>query len=619
MYIPRQILGQFGAQLSFARGWRAPLLLALTAVTLGCEGSSPNGVVGPNEAVKPTVDHLAFTVQPNATTATAAIFPAVQVTAMDASGNTVTGFTGKVTMAIGTNPTGGVLQGTTGVSAVNGVATFSNLIISKAGTGYTLTATSGKLPPVTSVAFNVALPATQLIFSVQPSTTSQGATISPAVQVTALDKNGHLAEGYRQNVTVAIGTNPNAGTLAGTMTVTFVHGVATFSDLSIDKVGSGYTLRATSLKLAATSAAFDITSAVTPFVSVSVGNRGSCGLTAAGKAYCWGDNTYGQVGDGTNIDRRVPTAVSGNLTFSSISAGDSKACGVTTAGQAYCWGNGDVGALGNGTTSSSNVPVQVSGGLTFASVSATGQFFACGVTTSGAGYCWGYGAFYTLGTGNNSSSSTPVAVAGGHTFSAISAGRQHGCGVTPSGDGYCWGQNDVGQIGNGGTSTAQSPSLVTGAHSFSVINAGDAFTCGVTTAGAGYCWGTDNQGQLGNGVTTDPGVPTPTPAAVSGSLTFNSITAGGIHACGTVTGGAAYCWGAGGNGQLGNGTFTSVQNTPVVVSGGFSFVSLSAGRSHVCGVTTGEETYCWGTNNSGELGIGTNASVSNVPVAVMLP
>jgi N-acetylneuraminic acid mutarotase len=259
MSIPRLILRRFGVQLRVARGWRALVALAITTVLLSCGGSSDNDVAGPSMAVV-TATRLVFTVEPNATTATAAIFPAVQVTAQDASGNTVTGFKSRVSMVIGHNPTGGSLSGGS-ATAINGVATFTNLIIGKAGTGYTLIATYGKLAD-TSVAFNVALPATQLIFSVQPSTTSQGATISPAVQVTALDKKGNLAEGYRQNVTVAIRTNPGAGTLAGTTTVAAVHGVATFSDLSIDKVGSGYTLRATSLKLAeVTSAAFDIASA----------------------------------------------------------------------------------------------------------------------------------------------------------------------------------------------------------------------------------------------------------------------------------------------------------------------------------------------------------------------
>src|SRR5205814_138572 len=197
---------------------------------------------------------LLFSVQPSTTTAGAAITPAVQVTAQDGSGKTETGFTGNVTVAIGTNPSTGTLSGTKTVAAVAGVATFSGLSIDKAGTGYTLTATGAG--STTSAAFNItAGTATQLVFSVQPSTTTAGAAITPAVQVTAHDASDNTAPGFTGNVTVAIGTNPGSGTLAGTATVAASAGVATFANLSIDKTGTGYTLTATGAG-SATSSAF---------------------------------------------------------------------------------------------------------------------------------------------------------------------------------------------------------------------------------------------------------------------------------------------------------------------------------------------------------------------------
>src|SRR5207247_2113700 len=148
-------------------------------------------------------------------------------TALDASNNTATGFTGNVTLAIGTNPSGGALSGTATHAASGGVATFAGLSIDKAGTGYTLTATGAG--SATSTAFNItAGTATQLVCAVQPSTTSAGAAIAPAVQVTALDASNNTATGFTGNVTVAIGTNPGSGTLAGTATVAASAGVATF-------------------------------------------------------------------------------------------------------------------------------------------------------------------------------------------------------------------------------------------------------------------------------------------------------------------------------------------------------------------------------------------------------
>ncbi|MGH9260238.1 MAG: beta strand repeat-containing protein, partial [Acidimicrobiales bacterium] len=207
-----------------------------------------------------TGTQLVFTVQPATTTAGAPINSAVEVTARDAMGNTATGFTGNVTVAIGTNPNGGALSGTTTVAAVAGVATFSTLSIDKSGTGYTLTAGATEFSGATSTGFAITPgPATQLAFTVQPSNTTAGATITPAVQVTARDAQGNTATGFTGNVTVAIGANPGGSTRSPAVQAA-VAGVATFSALSIEKVGTGYTITAVATGLAGTtSTTFDIT------------------------------------------------------------------------------------------------------------------------------------------------------------------------------------------------------------------------------------------------------------------------------------------------------------------------------------------------------------------------
>src|SRR5439155_972476 len=209
-------------------------------------------------------------VQPSTTTAGAAITPAVEVTAQDASGNTATGFTGNITVAIGTNTSSGTLTGTLTHAAASGVATFSGLSIDKVGTGYTLTATGAG--STTSTAFNITVgSATQLVFSVQPSTTTAGAAITPVVEVTAQDAGGNTATGFTGNVTLAIGTNPSSGTLAGTLTHAAVGGVATFSGLSIDKAGTGYTLTATGAG-STTSTAFNSTAGAAATITINAGD-----------------------------------------------------------------------------------------------------------------------------------------------------------------------------------------------------------------------------------------------------------------------------------------------------------------------------------------------------------
>ncbi len=205
---------------------------------------------------------LSFTVPPGNTNAGAAITPAVQVSALDALGNTATAFSGNVTLAIAANPGGGTLSGTNPVAAVNGVATFSNLSINRAGNGYSLRATSGTLTAVTSATFNITAGPPQLVFTNQPTNTAAGATInggSGGVQVTAKDALGNTVTTFTGTVTVAIGTNPGGGTLSGSATAVASLGVATFSTLSINRPGVGYTLTASATgATGGTSAPFDI-------------------------------------------------------------------------------------------------------------------------------------------------------------------------------------------------------------------------------------------------------------------------------------------------------------------------------------------------------------------------
>ena len=252
--------------------------------------------------------------------------------------------------------------------------------------------------------------------------------------------------------------------------------------------------------------------------------------------------------------------VTTGLTFAQVSAGADYACGVTTAGAAYCWGDGFYGQLGNGRGGGAAPWVAVAGGYTFAAVSA-GGFFACGVTTAGLAYCWGNNVLGSLGNGTTTNSTTPVQVAGPLTFAAVSAGNRSACGVTAVGAfARCWGDNSYGELGNGTTTNSTTPGAVSGGLTFASVSTQYDSACGVTTAGAAYCWGDNSSGQLGNGTKTK----STTPVAVAGGLTFATVSAGQYFACGVTTKGAAYCWGNNSSGQLGNGIVTN-SSTPVRV------------------------------------------------------
>jgi len=204
---------------------------------------------------------LMYTVQPTRVTAGVPMIPDVEVTIADSLGNRIPGDTRTVTVALGTNPGGSTLGGTTVVNAVDGVARFPGLTLDKVGTGYTLLASAAGVAGAGSAPFDVSPNvAVGFDFAVEPTSTQAGALITPAVRV--VDIFGNTVTTANDAIDISIGTNPGGGTLSGTTTVTAVQGVAVFSDLSIDKVGIGYTLDATSGgRTPAISNPFDITPA----------------------------------------------------------------------------------------------------------------------------------------------------------------------------------------------------------------------------------------------------------------------------------------------------------------------------------------------------------------------
>src|SRR5207245_2387188 len=187
---------------------------------------------------------LVFGTQPGTITGGTNFNPTVTVRALDGLGNSATSFTGNVTITLGANPGGGPLVGTPTVAAVGGVATFAQLSVNVAATGYTFTANATGFTPVTSVPFDVLIgPPTHVAFGAHPHDEIAGNVIgSPFVQLRVEDAGGNLVTTATNQVSVALGANPGGGTLSGTTTVNAVNGLATFNDLTLDKAGVGYTL-----------------------------------------------------------------------------------------------------------------------------------------------------------------------------------------------------------------------------------------------------------------------------------------------------------------------------------------------------------------------------------------
>jgi hypothetical protein len=188
----------------------------------------------------------------------------------------------------------------------------------------------------------------------------------------------------------------------------------------------------------------------------------ACAVSSLNTIFCLGRNDHGQLGDGTTTDRTAPVPVVGNATgwFAPVVLGESHTCARARAGGAYCWGRNDAGQLGDGSNVDRSTPVAISGGIAFTSLVA-GVVHTCGLTAAGSAYCWGSNADGQLGIGTiGGSASTPQLVVGGRTFVSIAVGDHHSCGVIANGLAYCWGRNDHGQLGDGTRTNRGAPTAM---------------------------------------------------------------------------------------------------------------------------------------------------------------
>jgi alpha-tubulin suppressor-like RCC1 family protein len=351
------------------------------------------------------------------------------------------------------------------------------------------------------------------------------------------------------------------------------------------------------------------------FAALDTSQAHACGTTFDGRTWCWGINEYGELGSTAAIDlcdipgitlvacTGTPLRVSGAPVFAVLasSRGHGSSCGLTAAGAAWCWDFGLGGQLGDGRSADSAQPVAVAGGLQFALLRMSSSSLAsCGLTHSGEGWCWGPVADL-WGHGAGVGSNVPVRVDWGRSFVTLDLGELHGCGLTAAGQAWCWGSNWYGQLGvgsaggSGGLFSSGTPRAVVGAQVWRSIATGSDHSCALDDTGAAWCWG------VAHAIGSPTSVPdyVGTPQRVAGGQVFTALKSGQLHTCGLTAQGEVWCWGLNYGGELGDGSHAPTQ-TPVRVQTSARFAALA--HRATCALTADGQAWCWGDNSYGQVG-----------------
>lgn len=523
----------------------------------------------------------------------------VRVAVIDILGDTARTYSDSVTLAFQLNPSGDTLRGTRSRMAVGGIASFDDLFLVRADSGYMLQASAPAIAPGYSPLFTIrgATPV-RLGFVVFPESGPANFPFQDTIAVAGIDSFGNISSAQHSPVQLSLLAAPPSGAIRGATTAIPRGGIARFPGAALTLPGD-YRLTASSGALSAGS----ITVSQYPhtFSSLTVGGTHSC---AGQLVFCWGEGADGQlmdlVGDPGHLSL-VPQFALG-LTTQRLHAGIGATChqGIYLE----CWGRG----VGGATQLQAQVGTEHGpyGQLSL------GEGYACALNQAGAAWCF---------TSADPQGGVPMMEMNpGQPFTSITAGAGLACGLDADSLAHC-----AGSLHAPGLAPTplvfDSTWAVPGGHRFAQLEAGGGTVCGLTAAGAAWCWGENGSGQFGDGTTMSDTIPRP----VSGGLEFMALSVGGTvpgasmpaTVCGLTTAGTAWCWGDGAGGVLGSGA-PGFSTVPVAVAGGHQFqaIAVAGGTgAHACALELDGTAWCWGANDFGQLGDGTTAA-SAIPVKV---
>ena len=328
------------------------------------------------------------------------------------------------------------------------------------------------------------------------------------------------------------------------------------------------------------------------WASIAVGRYHSCGLSVDGQLMCWGQNAYGELGDGGISPRSIPAPVVGGRTYIAVSAAWSHTCAIAQAGDISCWGDNPYGKWDASAADRLYEPTRLESAVQFEKLSVD-VWHGCALAVSGDAYCWGNRLEGNLGDGiaaYSQFSAVPVAVVGGHRFRQLSAGNAT-CGVAADSATFCWGK--LGSTDDPGSFVPRPMSLLP---DLSTVSVNLIHACGVGAGGQGFCWGNDEVGQLGNGPSYSGSM---SPVLVGGGV-YAEIQAIELYSCGRTQGGALYCWGA-----VPAGASSVSMQSPTLIAAPEPVAGLAGNTFHFCIVSVQGNAYCQGNNIHGQLGDGT--------------